>query len=137
MPVYEFGCNACGATLSRFVRSIGGEVSGTCDRCGSTDLRRLVSKFAVVRAPLNPKDLNKQKMLDGVDFTNPHSMANFFRRMGDDFHDEPNEHMDEIIKRLDYGEPVEKALDLDMGVNAHHHHGDATGGESAGESSSD
>ena len=101
MPVYEFGCNACGARLSLFVRSMTSEVSGVCDRCGSSDLRRVVSKFAVVRGPVDPKNLNKQAMLDGVDFGNPKSMANFFRRMGDDFHDEPNEHMDEIIKRLE------------------------------------
>jgi hypothetical protein len=34
--------------------------------------------------------------------------------MGDAFQDEPNVHMDEIIGRLDHGEPVEKALDLHM-----------------------
>lgn len=126
MPVYEFGCNACGANVSLFVRSISAEVSDVCDRCGSSDLRRLVSKFAVVRGPVDPKNLNKQAMLDGVDFGNSRSMANFFRRMGDDFHDEPNEHMDEIIKRLDYGEPVEKALD----IHTHDHSAEASGGES-------
>jgi len=118
MPVYEFSCKSCGAKVSLFIRSIKSDVNGVCDRCGSTELQRLISNFRVLRAPMNPSDLNKQAMLDGVDFTNPASMANFFRRMGNDFQDEPNEHMDELIKRLDYGEPVERALDLDM-----HDHG--------------
>jgi hypothetical protein len=52
-------------------------------------------------------------------------MASFFRRMQDTFHDEPNEHMDEIIGRLDHGEAVERALDLHV-----HDHGDA-GSDSA------
>ena len=123
MPVYEFGCNACGANVSLFVRTITSDVSGVCDRCGSSDLRRLVSKFAVVRGPVDISKIDKRAMLDGVNFSNPRSMANFFRRMGDDFHDEPNEHMDEIIKRLDYGEPVEKALELNTPHD--HAHGEA------------
>ena len=52
------------------------------------------------------------------DVTDPASMAGFFRRMGESFQDEPNEHMDEIIGRLDHGERVEQALDLHM-----HDHG--------------
>jgi putative FmdB family regulatory protein len=124
MPIYEYRCNACGARLSRFVRTIGADASGSCERCGSADLRRLVSRVAVVRAPLDPGTLNKDELLRGVDYTDPGSMASFFRRMGDAFHDEPNEHMDEIIGRLDQGDPVERALDLHM----HDHGADASPG---------
>jgi hypothetical protein len=67
--------------------------------------------------------LNKAELLDGVDYTNPQSMASFFRRMGNEFQDEPNEHMDEIIGRLDHGEAVHEALDLDMDSHAGHAHG--------------
>jgi putative FmdB family regulatory protein len=129
MPVYEFSCNACNAKVSIFVRSVNSEVNGVCDRCGSTDLRRLVTSFRVLRAPFDPSKLDKRRLLDGVDYTNPASMAQFFRRMGDEFQDEPNEHMDEIIGRLEHGEHVEDALELDM-----HDHG-ATG--PAGESHQD
>lgn len=128
MPIYEFQCNACGARLSRFVRTIGADVAaGTCDRCGSVDLRRLISRVAVVRAPLDPNTLNKRELLDGVNYTDPASMASFFRRMSDTFHDEPNEHMDEIVGRLDHGEPVERALDLHM--HAHGESDSAEGGD--------
>lgn len=112
MPVYEFRCNACGARVSALVRSMSEDAKCNCSRCGSSDLRRLVSRVAVLRTPLDPKMLNKAELLDGVNYSDPASMASFFRRMGDAFHDEPNEHMDEIVKRLDYGEPVERALDL-------------------------
>ena len=130
MPIYEFQCNACGARLSRFVRSMGADAAGACDRCGSADLRRLVSRVAVLRAPVDPKALNKQELLHGVDYTDPASMASLFRRMQDSFHDEPNEHMDEIIGRLDHGERVEQALDLhtrDHGGADVHDGGDAAG----------
>ena len=118
MPIYEFRCNACGRRVSLFFRSMSSDATGVCDKCGSSDLSRLVSRVAVVRAPLDPGTLNKAEMLDGVDYTDPASMAGFFRRMGDAFHDEPNEHMDEIIGRLDHGEPVHEALYLHM-----HDHG--------------
>ena len=119
MPIYEFRCNACGKRVSLFFRSMNTDATGVCDGCGSSDLSRLVSRVAVVRGQVDPGTLNKAEMLDGVDYSDPASMAGFFRRMGDSFHDEPNEHMDEIIGRLDHGEPVHKALDLDM-----HSHGD-------------
>src|SRR5687767_5481323 len=110
MPVYEFRCDACGASLSLFVRSMTSEVNGACDRCGSPDLQRIFSRFAIVRGPVDPKTLNKNELLDGVNYTDPASMASFFHRMQDAFHDEPNEHMDELVKRLEYGEPVARAL---------------------------
>ena len=76
---------------------------------------------------MDPANLNHTEMLDGVDYTDPASMANFFRRMGESFQDEPNEHMDEIIGRLDAGDPVERALDLNMHSHedgSFHVHGD-------------
>jgi hypothetical protein len=108
------------------------DATGTCDRCGSTDLHRLVSRFAVHRPAVNANDLNKDTLLDGVDYSNPASMASFFRRMTDTFQDEPNEHMDEIIGRLDHGEAVEKALDLHTHVHGDgHDHGGADSSGSA------
>jgi putative FmdB family regulatory protein len=117
MPIYEFSCNACGARVSLFFRSMTSEAKGTCDRCGSPDLTRLISRFAVGRPPVDPTSFNKQEMLDGVDYGDPASMANFFRRMGDTFQDEPNEYMDEIVGRLDHGESVGDTL----GIDTHNH----------------
>jgi putative FmdB family regulatory protein len=121
MPVYEFRCLDCGARVALFFRSYSTEAGGTCDRCGSVNLEKLVSRVAVVRPPVQAKDLNKNQLLDGVDFTNPASMASMFRQMGDMFHDDDrNEAMDEILGRLDHDEPVEHALGLDE--HAGHHH---------------
>jgi hypothetical protein len=89
------------------------EISGNCDRCGSGDLRRLISKVSIGRPPMDPSKLNKQEMLDGVDYADPASMANFFRRMTDTFQDEPNEYMEDIVGRLDHGESVEHSLGLE------------------------
>ena len=129
MPVYEFTCKACGATVSLFTRSITSEVKGVCDRCGSADLQRLISKITVLRAPFDPSKFNKQEFLNGVDFTNPASMAQMFRRMGETFQDEQNDYMDDIVGRLEHGERVEKA----MGLDEHFHgHSEPAGGADGG-----
>ena len=125
MPIYEFRCNACGAKSSAFYRSMRSDAAAACGRCGSADTRRLFSTFRMRTPRPSPDQLNKAELLDGVDYTNPASMANFFRKMGSAFDDEPNEHMDEIVGRLDHGEPVYKAMDLDMGGHAGHSHGPA------------
>ena len=120
MPIYEFSCNACGARVSLFFRQMTSEANGVCDRCGSASLTRLISRFAVGRPAFDAGSLNKQELLDGVDYGDPASMANFFRRMKDTFQDEPNEHMDEIVERLDHGESVAGSLGIDT-----HDHGSA------------
>ena len=117
MPIYEFRCNGCGAKVSLFFRSMSSEVKGTCERCGSADLRRLFSSFRVLRPTFDPNTFNKAELLDGVNYTDPNSMASFFHRMQDTFQDAPDEHMDEMVQRLEHGEPVGKAMNLDMGAN--------------------
>ena len=114
MPIYEFHCNGCGARVSLYFRTMTTDAKGVCDRCNSPDLQRRFSNFRVLSTPFNPANMNKAELLDGVNYTDPASMSSFFRRMQDTFQDGPNEHMEEIVGRLDRGEPVHKALDLDM-----------------------
>ena len=113
------------------------DATGTCERCGSEDLVRIFSSFRVMRPGFDVGKLNKQELLDGVNYTDPHSMANFFRKMQDTFQDGPDEHMDEMVQRLENGEAVEKAMDLNMGSNykgdAHGHGHGHDHGEGGGE----
>ena len=131
MPIYEFRCASCNSKVAIFFKSMTTDATGTCEHCGSMDLRRLFSAFRVLKPAFDANNLNKAELLDGVDYTNPRSMANFFNRMQDQFQDEPNEHMSEMVGRLEKGEAVEKAMDLNMGSNykgddhAGHHHGSA------------
>ena len=111
MPIYEFHCNGCGAMVSLYFRTMTTDAKGVCDRCNSPDLQRRFSSFRVLSTPFNPANMNKAELLDGVNYTDPASMSSFFRRMQDTFQDGPNEHMEEIVGRLDRGEPVHKALD--------------------------
>ncbi|MBI2165539.1 MAG: zinc ribbon domain-containing protein [Chloroflexi bacterium] len=46
MPIYEYRCNGCGALCSFFIRSMSQPLDPVCQRCGSPDLRRAISRFA-------------------------------------------------------------------------------------------
>ena len=104
MPVYEFACNACGAPVSVFVRSISAEVNATCGRCGSPDLRRLVSRFAVLRPAGDLGSLDDDSLLDGLDESNPQAMAAWARRMQRETGEDLGPEFDEAIEQMEAGE---------------------------------
>ena len=104
MPVYEYACNGCGARVSIFTRSIGSPITEVCDRCGGTDLRRLISKVAFLRPPADPNAINKQALFDGVDYNDPRSIAQWTRKLQDQLGEPMSEEMDDTLQRFERGE---------------------------------
>ena len=47
MPIYEYRCQDCGQVSSFFVRSINSEVTAVCSNCGSSEMTRRMSSFAM------------------------------------------------------------------------------------------
>jgi putative FmdB family regulatory protein len=117
VPVYEFTCNVCGAPLSVFVRTVNSPVTAACESCGSGDLRRLVSRFAVIRGA-GSLDLD-----GGFDEDDPRAMAAWARQMQRESGEDMGPEFDEMVGRLERGE----AIDDDLGFDGHdgHDHGDA------------
>jgi putative FmdB family regulatory protein len=72
MPIYEFTCDACNAPFSLFVRSINSEIDPKCEKCGSKDLTRAISGFAV---------LGSSSSDAGFDANDP-DMASMMQQMG-------------------------------------------------------
>jgi putative FmdB family regulatory protein len=103
MPVYEFACNACGAPVSIFVRSISSPVDGACERCGSRDLRRLVSRFAVKR----PSRAFDEATLEGLDENDPRAMASWARQMQREMGADAGPELEEMVQRLESGESLD------------------------------
>ena len=81
MPIYEYNCNSCGRQTSIFQRRIGVEIVAKCSDCGSGDLRRLISRFAVVRSASDAFD---DSALDNLDPNDPQAMEHWARQMGDE-----------------------------------------------------
>src|SRR5687768_4605655 len=124
MPVYEFACNGCGSNVSVFTRSISSPVAGKCERCGSTDLRRLVSRFAVLHSSGGTSfgDFD-DGMLEGLGADDPRAMAAMARRMRDEMGGDVDPEMDEMIGRMERGEGLD-GLGFDDGFDAHDHDDD-------------
>ncbi len=46
MPLYEYACRNCGKRFECLV-SLGKENEVVCDKCGSADVRKLISGFGI------------------------------------------------------------------------------------------
>ena len=121
MPVYEFTCQACGATVSVFVRSISSPLNAVCQRCGSSDLRRLISRFAVLRSAGSMASLDD---LDGMDENDPRALAAWARQMQREKGEDMGPEFDEMVSRLERGESLDDDGGGDFGMGDDHDHGD-------------
>jgi len=50
MPIYEYRCQACDQVSSVLVRSISADVKPKCEHCGSTRMKRMMSRLARVKS---------------------------------------------------------------------------------------
>lgn len=115
MPIYEYTCRACGARVSLFFRSISSVTDPKCDRCGSGDLDRLMSRVTVLRAAGDLSSLDDDGMMSGFDENDPRAMAAWARRMRQEMGDEGGPEMDEMIDRLERGESLDGDFGEDYG----------------------
>lgn len=114
MPIYEFRCRSCGRTVSVFQRSMGVAVSAVCPHCGGSDLSRLVSRFAVLRAEQVADDALAD--LDGVDENDPRSVARWARRMkAEGFGQDLGPEFDGMVERMEAGQSIDEIEAEDEG----------------------
>ena len=96
MPIYEYRCNKCRRRVNVWVQTYNPPENPTCDRCGSHDLTRLISRVAVLRSEEARLDaLADPSSLAGLDENDPRSIARWMRKMsgemGEDLGDEFSE----------------------------------------------
>ncbi len=88
MPIFEFTCNACttGRKFSALVGVVAGATQPACPKCGSTDVRKLVSRFARVRSEDDALDALANQA-DGMDMDDPKAMRRLVREMASEMGD--------------------------------------------------
>ena len=115
MPIYEYECQGCSRRLSLLIRSISGQLSPRCPRCGSSELSRLMSRFATVKS----EDARLESLADSsqygdLDESDPQSVARYMKRMGkemgEDLGDDLDAAMDEAMSESDGGDGDEGGL---------------------------
>jgi putative FmdB family regulatory protein len=104
MPIYEYRCRGCGRKVSVLTLRVSEAVDATCDRCGSRDLTRLMSRFAMPRSDdARLDDLTSDSALGGVDESDPRSMARWMRKMGQELGEDGGEDFDAMVDEMEAG----------------------------------
>jgi putative FmdB family regulatory protein len=105
MPIYEYRCNKCRKRVSILTLRISEEVNPECEYCGSKDLSRLMSRFAMVKSEESRLDaLADPSNLSGIDENDPKSMARWMRKMGKELGEEfSGDEFDQMIDEMEAG----------------------------------
>jgi putative FmdB family regulatory protein len=117
MPIYEFECNQCHSRVSVFVRSMSSPVNGKCERCGSEDLRRLISRVTVMKSGGDFASLDDDSLMSGFDENDPKAMAAWARKMQREMGEEGGPEFEEMVEKLERGESVDGDDDWDDGAD--------------------
>jgi len=99
VPIYEYECQGGRRRVSLLVRSLSGQVSPRCPRCGSAELSRLMSRFATVKS----EDARLESLADpsqygDLDENDPKSVARFMKRMGQEMGEDLGEDLDAAME---------------------------------------
>ena len=122
VPIYEYRCGGCRRKVSILTLRVSEPVETVCEHCGSRDLTRLMSRFAMVRSEDSRlDDLADPSSLDGLDENDPKSMARWMRKMGKELGEDAGDDFDEMVDELEAGGDAE---DDDAGGGSHGGDGD-------------
>lgn len=108
MPIYEYRCQSCGRRIS-LLRSLSDESPPRCTACGSQELKRLISRVAVLRSEESRMEsLADPSTLAGLDESDPRSLARWMRKMGRETGGDLGPQFNEMVDRLEAGESPEE-----------------------------
>ena len=107
MPIYEYRCEDCGRLTSILVRSFSETPSPRCNRCQSDNLRKLISRVAVLRSEEDRLErLADPSVFGDVDEDDPKSVARWARRLGQEMGEDLGDDFDEMVDRIEAGEDL-------------------------------
>jgi putative FmdB family regulatory protein len=98
MPIYEYRCTACRRKVTVLTMRVSEAVDPVCEHCGSHDLTRLLSRFAMVRSEESRlDDITSDSALADVDESDPKSMARWMKKMGSELGEDVGGDLDEMM----------------------------------------
>lgn len=108
MPIYEYVCQGCGRKNSFLILN-NQSFSPKCNKCESTDLRRVMSRFAAVRSEESRmENLADPRKWGDLDENDPKSMVRFMKKMGRELGDDLGEDYDQLIAEAETEASQEK-----------------------------
>lgn len=110
MPIYEYRCGKCQRRVDIFVQGVSPPADPSCTKCGSKELSRIYSGFAVRRSKhdrsVYDDILSDSKLTRGLMRNDPRALAEWTRRMSRAADEVVTPESQEIIDRLDKGEDI-------------------------------
>lgn len=98
MPIFEFSCAGCGRKSSHLVGMTQDSTALACPYCGSTDLRKLVSRFARYRS----EDERIDEMADRLEAIgepeSPSAMREMVKEMGKAMDEDSSDEIEEMFE---------------------------------------
>jgi putative FmdB family regulatory protein len=123
MPIYEFYCADCHRVFSFLSRAVNTDKTPACPRCGSPELTRRASAFAISKGREEPKpepsaDLDEGRLeramaalagdMDSIDENDPRQGAQLMRKLFSATGMPIASGMEEALRRMEAGEDPEK-----------------------------
>jgi putative FmdB family regulatory protein len=108
MPIYEYRCQDCGKKTTVLTLSALKPVEARCKHCGGSNMKKLVSRVAVLRSGESRlESLNDPLKMSGLDEDDPKSVARWMKKMGKEMGEEAgedfNDSIDEAIEETEKG----------------------------------
>ncbi|HUN56806.1 MAG TPA: zinc ribbon domain-containing protein [Candidatus Binataceae bacterium] len=105
MPIYEYECVSCQRRTSVLTMRVSEQVEAVCNHCGGSEMRRLMSRFAMPKSEEARLDaLADPSNFGDIDENDPKSVARVMRRMGREMGDEfSGPEFDEAIAEIENG----------------------------------
>jgi putative FmdB family regulatory protein len=112
MPIYDYRCHACSRRISLLFRTFAAAENAACTHCGSRELSRLVTRFAVRRSEdRRLEDLADPAAFADVDENDPRSVARWARRMGDEFGEDLGPEYQDMVDQIGAGDMPDDSVD--------------------------
>lgn len=115
MPIYEYRCSNCRRRVDIFVQGFSPPANPSCSKCGSKELSRIYSSFAVRRSKndrgVYDEILSDSKLTSGLMRNDPRALAAWSRKMAHATGEDVTPETEEMLSRLDAGEDMNKVVE--------------------------
>ena len=99
MPLYEYICQQCSKQFTFLAGVISGNTEARCPRCGSVELKKLMSRVSRGRSDDDRMEAMAEKLEDR-DLDDPRDLRRFAREMGREMSAETGEDMADEMEEL-------------------------------------
>lgn len=101
MPIYEYQCPACNGRFQKLVQGFSDPPGLSCPRCGGADVRRAISRVAVLRSEEARLDtLSDPSMFANLDESDPRSIARWAKKLGKELGEDAGEDWNEMVEQM-------------------------------------